>query len=341
MISLVLLALFIFAAPTQGQHDTPASGQAMPVPVPENTIKAEDQEHAIKVRINEVLVPVTVVNSKGERIFDLPKNDFHIFDNDVEQTIESLDLGGDALSVVLVFETSSRVSILLHFVQKSGSVFTQTLIGPSGEAAILSYSDSVERLSPFTADHQQIEKTIANLKVGSSGTRPYDAISAAVRLLRDRPISRRRVVIVVGEGRDTGSDARLGEVLREALLANVVIYTVGISTTATVLGSAWRGKGGIDLVPVAEWAVRNAKAVVKGRPLELATAGTGGLYQSTFRGRTIENAVDAIGDELNSQYALTYRPAYSEAPGYHKIKIVVDRPGTKIRTRPGYYLGSE
>ena len=62
------------------------------------------------------------------------------------------------------------------------------------------------------------------------------------------------------------------------------------------------------------------------------------MYQPTFRDRSIEKAVDAIGGELNAQYTLSYRPTGSDAAGYHKIKVTVDRPGVKVRSRPGYYL---
>jgi hypothetical protein len=98
------------------------------------------------------------------------------------------------------------------------------------------------------------------------------------------------------------------------------------------------GYGNVDLLSLAQWAVENAKAVVKDRPLEVATVATGGMYQSTFRDRSIENAIDAIGGELNAQYTLSYRPTGSQAAGYHQIKVTVDRPGVKVRTRPGYYL---
>jgi hypothetical protein len=96
----------------------------------------------------------------------------------------------------------------------------------------------------------------------------------------------------------------------------------------------------VDLMSLAVWVVQNAKAIVKDRPLEVATAATGGMYQSTFRDRSIESAVDAIGGELNAQYTLAYRPSDSEAPGYHEIKVTVDRPDVKVRTRPGYYIES-
>jgi hypothetical protein len=77
---------------------------------------------------------------------------------------------------------------------------------------------------------------------------------------------------------------------------------------------------------------------VKDRPLEVAATATGGAYQPAFREGKLENAIDAIGGELNSQYILSYRPTGADSPGYHQIRVTVDRPGLKVRTRPGYYL---
>jgi VWFA-related protein len=329
-------------------------------------------QDTIRVKVAEVNVPAAVLDASGELVLDLQKKDFHVFDNGVEQTIESFDLGNEPLSAVLVFETSSRVAPLLPAVQKSAILFTQTIIGPSGDAAVLGYDDSVQQLLPFAADHDQVEKTITNLKTGNSGARLYDAMYAAVGLLRDRPTNRRRAIIVVAEASDTGSEVKLGAVLRDAQLSNIVIYSVGLSSTAAALRSQPRQsgpisatppgtfgmppipgtaqtptseqqqrEGNIDLLAVAIWAVQHATAVVKERPLEVATVATGGLYESTFKDKSIEKAVDEIGGELNAQYTLTYRPNNSDASGFHQIKVTVDRPGVKVRTRPGYYVGEK
>lgn len=347
-----------------------AWAQAMQGPIapkPGTTVQ-KAPENAIRVRVAIVNVPVAVHNNDGELILDLQKKDFHVLDNGVEQTVESFDLGGEPLSAVLVFETSTRITPLLPAVQKSAILFTQTIVGPSGDAAVLGYNNSVERLLPFTADHDRIEKIITNLKAVTSGAHLYDALSEAVGLLRNRPPERRRVIIVVGEARDSGSEEKLGEILRQAQLSNVVIYTVGLSTMASAMRaqpeqsgpiqatppgtfglppipgtaqtptSEQQRSGNIDLLALAEWAVQHATAVVKDRPLEVATAATGGMYQSTFRDRSIENAVDAIGAELNAQYTLSYRPTGSDVAGYHQIKVTVDRPDVNARTRPGYYL---
>ena len=80
---------------------------------------------------------------------------------------------------------------------------------------------------------------------------------------------------------------------------------------------------------------------VKGNPLEVAAAATGGAHLSTFKDRSIENAIDEIGGELHSQYTLSYTPTDADATGYHEIKVSLvrgDAKNLKIRARPGYYL---
>jgi hypothetical protein len=92
------------------------------------------------------------------------------------------------------------------------------------------------------------------------------------------------------------------------------------------------------LLALAEWAVQHTKAVVKARPLEVATVATGGLYQSPLKDNAIETAIDRVGGELHASYLLSYRPMGTDPNGYHRIKVTVDKPGMKVRSRPGYYL---
>jgi VWFA-related protein len=106
-------------------------------------------------------------------------------------------------------------------------------------------------------------------------------------------------------------------------------------TEAARLGSG-------NLMGAIVWALQHAKDSAKGNPLELAAAGTGGQYLSTFKDRTIEKAIDEIGGELHSQYSISYAPAGSNADGYHEIKVAISKKGSSkwtIRARPGYYIG--
>jgi VWFA-related protein len=321
------------------------------------------------VRVELVSTPVVVHDSKGELALDLTREEFRVFDNGLEQAIEEFEVGGAPLSVAIVIETSSRVEALLPAIRRTGILFTQTVLGESGDAAIIGFHDQVTRLLDFTSDHEAIEQTVTRLNPGTSGTRLYDALSQAVNLLKARPAGRRRVIIALAEATDTGSEEKLGDVLREAQLANITIYSVGLSTTAADLRTPPRQapapsatppgtmglpprpgtvqtptteaqrSGSADLLALAIWVIQHATEPVRENALELAAAATGGLHQSPFRDRSIETAIDQIGGELHAQYTLSYRPSATEA-GYHEIKVVVNRSGVAVRSRPGYYLGA-
>jgi VWFA-related protein len=331
-------------------------------------------EARLKVRVSLVNTPVTVRDDKGRMIHDLDAKNFIVTDNGVRQRITHFDLGGDPVSVVILMETSSRIDSIFPEMRKTGILFTDTVMGLSGEAAVVGFNDSVDKLQDFTADGEAIEKTINGMREGTRGSRLYDAMAVGVEMLTSRPQAsadapgRRRILFIMSEATDVGSGTKLGEVLRNAQLANITIYSVGLSTTRAELQSKTKKKpievtppgtfgqpplpgavqtptteeqraGGIDLLALAVWAVQHAENQVKAHALEVAAAATGGAHLATYRDRSIERAIDEIGGELHSQYSVSYTPTGTGESGYHEIKISVDRPGVTVRARPGYYLG--
>ena len=327
----------------------------------------------LKVRVSLVNTPVTVRDGQGQMIHDLDAKDFAVTDNGATQKITHLDLGGDPLSLVILIETSSRIDSIFPEIGKTGILFTQTVMGPSGEAAVVGFNDSVDKLQGFTADSEAVEKTIRGLRQGTSGSRLYDAMAVGVEMLTSRPQptaekpGRRRVMFILSEATDAGSETKLGEVLRHAQLANITIYSVGLSTTRAELQTKTQKRrieatppgtfgqpplpgtvqtptsedqryGNIDVLALAVWAIQHAENQVKDHALEVAAVATGGAHLATFRDRSIEKAIDEIGGELHSQYSLSYTPTGTGDSGYHEIKVSVDRAGVKVRARPGYYL---
>ena len=230
----------ILSALCGGLAETPARGQAPAGPLPPmpgakaEKIPARDAKAKgpIRVRVNLVSTPVTVRDSKGEMVLNLLEKDFKVFDNGREQKIQHFDLGGDLLSVVFVVETSSHIEPLLPAIRRTGIVFTQTVMAQTAEAAVVGFNDEIDLLAPFTADQEQIQRAINQLKEGTSGIKLYDGLERAVQLLKEQPEIRRRIIVAISESTDTGSEVKLGEILRQAQLANITIYTIGLSTTA-------------------------------------------------------------------------------------------------------------
>jgi VWFA-related protein len=361
-------------------------------PKPGNDVQQPPKDVQAKLRVQVALVntPVTVRNSRGDMVHNLEAKDFRITDNGMAQQISHFDLGGDPISMVILIETSSRIEPLLPAMSKTGILLTQTVMGSTGEAAVVGFNDSVDKLQDFTADGDLIEKTIAHLGEGTSGSKLYDAMSVGVEMLSGRlngvcpgvdgreaittmcvgSVPRRRVLMILSEATDDGSEVKLGEVLRKAQLANVTIYSVGLSTTSAELRAKPRDTrpqitppgtfplpplpgtvqtptseenryGNIDLMAAAVWAVQHIHDQVKDHALEVAATATGGAHLSTFKDRSIEKAIDEIGGELHSQYTLSYTPTGTDASGYHEIKVNVvrnDAKNLKVRARPGYFL---
>src|SRR5579863_5146910 len=93
-----LAAGMVFAA--SPAHAQQSHGPISPKP---GTPVQQAPEGTIRVRVALVRAPVVVIDDKGEPILDLQQKDFHLLDDGADQTIESIDLGGEPLSAVLVF----------------------------------------------------------------------------------------------------------------------------------------------------------------------------------------------------------------------------------------------
>jgi VWFA-related protein len=348
--------------------------------VPQPGVPIQKGPAPIKIRSVLVNTPVTVRNEKGEMVHNLEESDFRISDNGALQKITHFNLGGDPISLVVVVETSSRIASILPQIRKSGILISQTVTGPTGEGAVVGFDDRVNTLLDFTSSGDLMDKAMSGLPQGTPGTRLFDAMSKAVELLSARPevseteLGHRRVMLVIAEAHDSGSEEKLGEVLRRAQLANITIYAVGISSMKADLKRKPEQKGptratpegtfgmppppgtiqtpttdtntqdqGGSLLALAVWAVSHAKDQVTSHQLEIAAAATGGLHVSTWKDRTLEKVIDEMGGELHAQYTLTYTPSGVNTEGYHEISVTVSKEkerGLKVRARPGYYLGT-
>lgn len=368
-------AIGLMAALLFGAGAVLAQAPTGPLPPKPGVPVQQPPQSELKVQVALVTTPVTVRDGRGAMIHDLEAKDFRVTDQGITQKISHFDLGGDPISLVILVETSSRIEPLMPEIRKTGILLTQTVMGPTGEAAVVGFNDSVDKLEDFTANADQIENTTANLRTGSSGSKLFDAVAVGVEMLSSRPQAtaekpgRRRVLLILSEATDDGSEKKLGEVLRAAQLANVTIYSVGLSTTraefqskpkapqranipvgaippppgvpATPTYEGHYNPTGADLMAAVVWAVQHIHDQVKGNALEVAAAGTGGAHLGTFKDRSIENAIDEIGGELHSQYTISYTPTDPNVTGYHEIKVSVirnDAKNLKIRARPGYYV---
>ena len=204
-IELVLVLLFAAGALL-------AQAPTGPLPPKPGVAVQQPPKNEIKVQVALVTTPVTVRDSRGDMVHNLDAKDFRVTDQGIAQKISHFDLGGDPISLVILVETSSRTEPLAPEIRKTGILFTQTVMGPTGEAAVVGFNDSVDKLQDFTSNADEIENTIASLRMGTSGSKLFDAMAVGVEMLTSRPQAtaekpgRRRVMLILSEASDEGSE---------------------------------------------------------------------------------------------------------------------------------------
>lgn len=364
-----LAILLAIAAPVFGQGQPAGPIQAKPGA--QSAQQSSQQPGRVVIQVKVVTLPVAVSDHSNNLVLNLTQKDFQVFEDGKPQQIIRFDQGGDPLSIVLVLETSSRVAPLLPAVQKTGIIFTQMVMAATGEAAVIGYNDEVDILCPMTTDSDAALKTIENVQPGLPGSRLYDALNRAEDILEREPSERRRVIVIVGEKNDKGSETKLGQVLRRAQLDNTSIYTIGLSSTAaefrreperprpvetgppgtypmnpptgtmetpSTVEEQMGNEDSVSFLPLIAWMVQHGANAVGRNSLVLASTATGGLHEGTFKDNSIQRAMNAIGNDLHGDYLLAYRPPSNTAYGYHNIEVRVTEPSLKIRTRPGYFI---
>lgn len=355
------------AAPLLAQQTKPPAAQ------PPTTPPAQEPEQLIfRESVEEVTAPVLVFDLDGNYVNGLQPFQFHLFDNGKEQNIQ-VDVAYQPISLVICLQVNAHVDGILPQVRKIGNLVEPILIGEQGEAAVIGFDSRIRLLQDWTNDPAKITKSVKDIYAGSSSSRMIDAVGEATRMLRKRPVNRRRIILYIGETRDVASETKIREALLALQYANILFYPVDMSrmvstftskpdpgrqnnlppamhplpsnvpaTPTTVQQTYGTGGGGrIEFIPAMVEVFRDVKAIFKDNPVEAFTKGTGGTEYNFARQRGLEEAIQKIGAELHSQYMVTYRPNNKDEGGFHEIKVSISNAPEvkKTQTRPGYWLG--
>ena len=114
----------------------------------------------------------------------------------------------------------------------------------------------------------------------------------------------------------------------------------GVPSTPTTIQQTYGTNGGrAEFIPMMVELFKDVKAIFKDNPVELFTKGTGGSEFGFHSRRTLEDAIQKIGEELHSEYTITYTPNNKEEGGFHEIAVEVpSRRDAKTQARPGYWV---
>jgi VWFA-related protein len=296
---------------------------------------AQEPPPIARVPVRLVIAPTSVTDQHGRFINGLGEQDFTLYDNDVPQQIHE-DSDFLPISLAVAIQDNNAMEAVLPQIHQLGPLLGTLVVGAGGEAAILTFNQKVELIQDFTGDLGHLTRALKLVDTAFSKSHLIDATLQAIRLLKDRPPERRRILLLISETRDQGSESKLRDAVAEAEVNNILIYSMNISR-AHAAAQIFPGALSMDPMALINEIYSGIKTAVIENPLSVLTRYTGGRQYGFFKQHAFEDAVTKIGEEIHGQYLLTYAPSNIQEQGYHKIRVEMNRPEYTVRSRPGYY----
>jgi VWFA-related protein len=302
------------------------------------------EDPAIQANVPLVLVPVTVTDKKGTVIDGLTVNDFRLADDGKPRpiTLDTSDTVQAPVSLMVLIQASGISAPALARISQVGGLIKPLLIGERGQAAVMEFDDELRLRTDFTADSMVIRSAFENTRNRSiRRARLIDAVAEGVRMLGTRAPNHRRVMLVLSESRDRGSKMKLPVAVELAQRAGVAVYFATYSVQASTFASrpedAPSMPGGDDNLDILGGALELGRITLPNAADAFAKA-TGGRHLSFVTVNTLEKMITRTGEEIHSQYLLSFVPVQNANDGFHEIRVAVpSRPDAVIRVRPGYW----
>jgi len=344
MMVAMLTVCVIFGQGQQWSTQKTLTAQTQSSPPP-----AQQSEARTKISINSdlVVLPVTVKDRYGNLVPDLQREEFRIFEDSVEQTIDVFTAEAFPLSLVVLIdddlksEDAAKMAPTLLAITAGISSSDEALIcrfdlsfypgdGFTGDLNKLwaDLKDAQEHSGPSTAGPVPFVTPPSTHPPGvgeppqraptNLGSRPTkaldDAIHTAAELLHDRGASRRKIILLISDGLNGPEFNRhtYPSTLEALLHDNISVYSL---------------------------AVGHSRKRKFSRLVDYANDSGGDIYYAV-QSAAMEKLYSRITEEARHEYTLAYVPrGNNRNANYHKVEVRTLREGVTIKTRQGYYTG--
>ena len=282
-------------------------------------LSAQSPRPAFRSEVELVVVRVTVVGPDNHPITGLTKNDFVVLENGAPQPVQHF-LGSDVpVDVALLLDASASMKPLLKKLRATAATFLSRL-RVSDRAMVASFNDRIEVLTNLTGDRSRLQNAVNRLHAVGN-TNLYDGMYVTLRTLGSatRDVARRQALVVLSDGRDTGSNLGLEDVRRQALESGVPIYPIMLIADDPIAMRRFESKRALFGI------------------VELARESGGQLFR-VDASTDLKQAYALIARELSTQYVLAYAARESDrATVRARIDVrVPSHPEAEAREHVGY-----
>jgi VWFA-related protein len=311
------------------QTPTPPVGAPQKQPVGEEV----DSDEVLRVKTNLVSSPVLIIGRDGKYIPNLRQEDFHVFDEGVEQNIAYFAPVDKPFTVALLIDTSRSTLFDLEDIQDAVVSFIDKM-RPNDQALIVSFGDEVRVVAEPTSDREVLRRAIRSTRPGGN-TRVYDAVDFVINERMSR-LTGRKAIILFTDGVDTASrDATYEDSLRDISKSEDQIYAIQFSTYAYMKGKS----PGAGSAPPVGSGFNPADYLRADAYLHQVAEATGTPLYPAYNINDLGRAVASIVDELHNEYTLGYYPQNKGQPGeFRRVEVRVNQPRLIVRARTGYVV---
>lgn len=268
------------------------------------------ERHIEQIDVHVVELPISVTDSTGAAVMDLPQSIFTVLEDGKQQKIASFNFASNLpISVGVLLDHSGSMQRRIKEAKEAAVGFFRRIMQPGDQAFFGSFAFDSRSLAPFVTDPSLVEAQVNASPDALGGTALYDAIVTG--LYRFRSIGGRKAMVIITDGEDTSSRLSYEEMLTYARAARVPLYFIGV------------GMGFGDMAGTAK--------------MRALANETGGVAYFIRDAKNLEKTYGELEADLRSQYLVSYRTeSLARDQKYRSVEVRVDRPDVKIRTIRGF-----
>jgi Ca-activated chloride channel homolog len=275
----------------------------------------------IRVDVNLVLVPVSIVDPLNRQVTGLDKDNFEVFEGKERQEIRHFSSEDAAISVGAIFDVSGSMAGKIDRAREAVLEFFKTA-NPQDEFFMMAFADKPEEVTDFTQSVEDIEGRLVFM-APKGRTALLDAIYFSLHKMSQARYEK-KALLIISDGGDNHSRYTESEVKNLVKESDVQIYAIGIYDHYFPTDEERLGP----------------------QLLSDITDLTGGRAFSIDNPNDLADVATKIGIELRNQYVLGYRPTNPTHDGkWHKIRVKLTPPKglppLRVYAKTGYYASSK
>ena len=274
----------------------------------------------IRVQSTLVLIPVTVVDPQYHFVAGLKRDDFRLFEDQVEQNIVQCSIEDAPVSVGLIVDRSGSMGGKMDQARLAAAEFLKTA-NRRDEFFIVFFSDQLELASDFSTATEEIQHQLFSA-LADGRTALLDAVYYASQRIR-RGSATRKALVLISDGDENSSRYTEFEVRNLLQESDAQLFAIGLYRR----------------VP----ADTEHREALIGRTLMTRLAEvTGGFQYPVQNLNELPQVAATISALMRNQYILSYRPTNQQADGkYRRVTVKLAQPAGRAPCRPywraGYY----